>query len=120
MPTADRQKATVRVRIDFDALDPRILPDMGVQVSFLDAPAAADADAPPPRVRRLVPASAVVQREGTSVVFVLHDDAVERRAISAGRAIRDEVEIESGLDDGEQVVVAPPTELVDGARVKVH
>jgi len=119
VPTADRQKATVRVRIEFDALDPRILPDMGVQVTFLDAPSAtAAADAPPPRTRLLVPASAVVVRDGKSVVFVLRDDAVERRAVTVGRALRDEVEVQSGLDEGETVVVAPPAELADGTRVR--
>jgi RND family efflux transporter MFP subunit len=121
VPTADRQKATVRVRIEFDALDPRILPDMGVQVSFLEAPATpAAADGAAPRRRLLVPASAVVQRDGASVVFVVHDDAVERRAVSVGRAARDEVEVTAGLDEGATVVVAPPAELVDGARIKVR
>ena len=121
VPTADRQKATVRVRIEFDALDPRILPDMGVQVSFFEAPAArAAADATAPRRRLLVPASAVVQRDGSDVVFVVHDDAVERRAVSIGRAARDEVEVTGGLDEGESVVVAPPAELADGARIKVR
>jgi RND family efflux transporter MFP subunit len=121
VPTADRQKATVRVRIEFDALDARILPDMGVQTTFLEAPrAAAEAAAPAPRRRLLVPASAVVVRAGVSVVFVVHDGAVEERAIAAGRAARDEVEVESGLDEGETVVVAPSAELADGSRVKVR
>jgi RND family efflux transporter MFP subunit len=125
VPTADRQKATVRVRIEFDALDPRILPDMGVQVSFFEAPSTASAVAPaadsaPPRRRLLVPASAVVQRDGSDVVFVVHDDVVERRAVSVGRASRDEVEVTGGLDEGESVVVAPPAELADGARIKVR
>jgi RND family efflux transporter MFP subunit len=120
VPTADRQKATVRVRIKFEALDPRILPDMGVQVSFFDAPAAeaAASAADAPRTRLLVPASAVVQREGVTVVFVLHDETVERRAVTVGRALRDEVEVQAGLDEGDTVVVAPPPELADGTRVK--
>jgi RND family efflux transporter MFP subunit len=120
VPTADRQKATVRVRIEFDALDPRILPDMGVQVTFLEAPATPAAGAPAQRPRLLVPASAVVQRDGADVVFVVRDGEVERRAIGIGRAWRDEVEVTAGLDEGEQVVVSPPAELADGARIKVR
>ena len=122
VPTADRQKATVRVRIEFDALDPRILPDMGVQTTFHDAPQAVGGDAAPtpPRRRLLVPASAVVLRDDARLVFVLQGDVVERRAVTVGRALRDEVEVESGLDEGEMVVVAPSAELVDGARVKVR
>lgn len=121
VPTADRQKATVRVRVDFDALDPRILPDMGVQVSFFDAPQQADADpAAAPRTRLLVPVGALVQRDGASVVFVVHGGSVERRAVRAGRAVRDEVEVEAGLDEGDTVVVAPPEGLADGTRVVVE
>jgi RND family efflux transporter MFP subunit len=120
VPTADRQKATVRVRIEFDALDPRILPDMGVQVTFLDAPASTATDAAPAaRARLLVPASAVVKRDGIDVVFVVHDDTVERRAVTVGRALRDEVEVQAELDEGARVVIAPPAELVDGARIEL-
>jgi len=120
VPTADRQKATVRVRIEFDALDARILPDMGVQVSFLEAPSAREGTAPPARVRLLVPASALRAEANGSVLFVLRDGAVERRTVTAGRALRDEVEVIAGLDEGETVVVAPPAELADGSRVKVR
>ena len=122
VPTADRQKATVRVRIEFEALDPRILPDMGVQVSFFDAPNATAAAVPATaaRAKLLVPASAVVQRDGNSVVFVVHDDVVERRAVTVGRASRDEVEVQAGLDEGASVVMAPPPELTDGARIEIN
>ena len=74
IPSADRQKATVKVRIGFDQLDPRILPDMGVKVSFLrdeDAPAAAAAAAP----RMIVPKAAIRTADGRSVVFVVKEDA---------------------------------------------
>jgi multidrug efflux pump subunit AcrA (membrane-fusion protein) len=62
----------------------------------------------------------VVQRDGSDVVFVVHDGEVERRAVSVGRVSRDEVEVTGGLDEGESVVVAPPAELADGARIKVR
>jgi RND family efflux transporter MFP subunit len=117
VPTADRQKATVRVRIEFDALDPRILPDMGVQVSFLEAPRPAESAAGAPRPRLLVPADAVVERDGQAVAFVVVGDEVERRAVRVGRPIRGEVEVEAGLQEGERVVVAPPAELVDGGSI---
>jgi RND family efflux transporter MFP subunit len=117
VPSADRQKATVRVRIAFDQLDPRILPDMGVKVSFLERarepqPAAAA------RARILVPKAAVRSADGANIVWVVRDERVERRAVSVGTADGEQVEILSGLNAGERVVVEGPAELADGARVK--
>jgi RND family efflux transporter MFP subunit len=121
IPTADRQKATVRVRIGFDQLgDARILPDMGVKVSFLrDEPAAGtEAVAAAPRV--LVPKTAVRTANGRTIVFVLKDDRVERRAISVGQEAGDQVEILSGIAAGERVVIDGPATLKDGDKVKVQ
>jgi len=115
IPTADRQKATVKVRIGFQALDPRILPDMGVRVSFLEERTAAAAAAP----TAVVPRSAVVEEEGSSMVFVLREDRVERRTVGVGQARGDEVEIVAGLQGGELLVVHPPAGLGEGQRVKV-
>ena len=118
IPSADRQKATVKVRIGFDQLDPRILPDMGVKVSFLrDAPAPGQAVVAP---RALVPKTAVRTADGRSVVFVLKDDRVERRAISVGLENGDQVEVLSGVSAGERVVVEAPQTLKDGDKVKVQ
>jgi len=118
IPSADRQKATVKVRIGFDRLDPRILPDMGVKVSFLrDAPAPGQAAAVP---RALVPKTAVHTADGRSVVFVLKDDRVERRAVSVGLENGDTVEVISGVSAGERVVVEAPQTLKDGDKVKVQ
>jgi RND family efflux transporter MFP subunit len=115
VPTADRQKATVQVRIGFDALDPRILPDMGVKVSFLeDAPAV---DATAGRSRLVVPRTAVRRVEDRDVVYVLRGDHVERRAVTLGAAEGDLVEVRSGLTAGERVVIDAPEDLADGARV---
>ncbi len=132
VPSADRQKATVRVRIGFDPstgsgsprassrgekLDPRILPDMGIKVSFLgERPSAADAAAA--RARLLVPKTAVRTQEGASVVFVVRDGQVERRAVRVGGTDGDQVEIVSGVSAGERVVADGPPTLADGARVK--
>jgi RND family efflux transporter MFP subunit len=120
VPTADRQKATVRVRIAFDQLDPRILPDMGVKVSFLAEERPATDPAAPPRVKLLVPSAAVRTADGRSVVFVLKDDHVERRAISVGAAVGDQVEVLSGVSVGERIVADGPPTLKDGDKVKVQ
>ena len=120
VPTADRQKATVRVRIGFDQLDPRILPDMGVKVSFLAEERPATDPATPPRVKLLVPSTAVRTADGRSVVFVLKDDHVERRAISVGAAVGDQVEVLSGVSVGERIVAEGPPRLKDGDKVKVQ
>ena len=118
IPSADRQKATVKVRIGFDQLDPRILPDMGVKVSFLrDAPPAGQGASSLPRVS--VPKSALRSVDGRSIVFVLKDDRVERRAVSVGVENGDQVELISGVSAGERVVVDGPPTLKDGDKVKV-
>jgi HlyD family secretion protein len=119
IPAADRQKATVKVRIAFDKLDPRILPDMGVKVSFLREPeATSSAQAAAPRA--LVPKAAVRTVDGRTVVFVVRDDRAERRAITVGLENGDQVEVVSGVTAGERVVVDGPQTLKDGDKVKVQ
>ena len=98
IPAADRQRATVRVRIGFDALDPRILPDMGVKVAFL-APAPPAGAAPRPVL--LVPRAAVRGMAGAEHVFVVADNRVERRPVRPAPGAGDPVAIESGLAAGE-------------------
>ncbi|MCX6552445.1 MAG: efflux RND transporter periplasmic adaptor subunit [Acidobacteria bacterium] len=117
VPTADRQKATVLVRIGFDALDPRILPDMGVKVAFLGAPEAPTSAASP---RLSVPRPAVRTENGQTIVFVVVNDRVERRAVRVGDAKGDIVEIVTGLSVGERVVVDGPADLADGRKVDVR
>jgi RND family efflux transporter MFP subunit len=123
VPSADRQKATVRVRIGFETaskdkrLDPRILPDMGVKVSFLSE-RAPEADQAKPRARLLVPKAAVRSDAGASIVFVVRDDRAERRAVRVGAADGERVEVISGVNAGERVVIDGPASLADGARVK--
>jgi RND family efflux transporter MFP subunit len=117
VPSADRQKATVRVRIGFDELDPKILPDMGVKVSFLNEPAPPTADAAA-RPRILVPKAAVRSSDGASIVFVLAGERLERRAVKVGANDGDQVEIISGLNTGDRVVIDGPATLGDRMRAK--
>jgi len=116
IPTADRQKATVKVRISFDALDPRILPDMGVKVSFL-------AGEQPGRVAAavgvLVPKAALRPSDGNQVVFVVRDGALERRAVRVGDTRGENVEITAGLAAGDQVIISGPEGLRDRQKVRV-
>ena len=118
IPAADRQRATVLVRIAFDELgDPRILPDMGVNVAFLEAgppPEEAVADAAP---RLWIPAAALRGDGGARVVFVARGGMVERRAVTTGVEDGGDVEVLAGLSAGERVVVEGPVELADGDRV---
>ena len=120
IPSADRQKATVLVRIGFLELDPRILPDMGVKVTFLrdDAGAGESANSgAPARPVTLVPKAAIKTDGKQSYVFVVANDRVDRRAITTGGTDGDRVEVIAGLNAGERVVVSPPAELVAGALV---
>ena len=116
IPAADRQRATVLVRIAFDELgDPRILPDMGVNVAFLEPGRAAPAFAAAPRV--WMPASAVRREAEQAMVFVMQGDTVERRPVSLGVENGADVEVLAGVAPGARVVVAGPADLTAGARV---
>jgi RND family efflux transporter MFP subunit len=119
IPAADRQKATVLVRIGFDELDPRMLPDMGVKVTFL-RPAGAGADAAAVQPVTLAPRAAIRAEGGASVAFVLRGEAVERRAITTGGMDGDRVEVVAGLQPGDRVVLSPPEALTDGQLVVVR
>jgi multidrug efflux pump subunit AcrA (membrane-fusion protein) len=118
IPAADRQKATVLVRIGFDELDPRILPDMGVKVAFLEAP---PAEAPSRSVKLFVPRSALRSDGEQQVVFVVANGKVERRAVNVGPESgggRGGVEILAGLTAGERVVVEGPADLAHGDEIR--
>jgi RND family efflux transporter MFP subunit len=116
VPTADRTKATVKVRIAFDKLEPRILPDMGIKVRFLDDQPAPTANAAP-RIR--VPASAVQLDGGDAYVWVVNDGRVERRAVTVGPESEGSVEVRSGVRDGDQLVSPLVQGLEDGGKVKL-
>lgn len=117
VPAADRGKATVKVRVALDQKDPRIVPDMGVRVSFLEQAAPRQATQPPKGV--LVPAGAIAQRDGRDAVFVVSQDIAHQRAVEPAPQAYGEMRLlPSGVQAGETVVVSPPAELKDGARVK--
>ena len=113
IPTADRDRATVRVRIGFEELDPRILPDMGVKVSFRSAEAEPE-EAPE---GLLVDAAAVFQDTGRDLVYLVRDGRVQRRAVRLGDQRGSEVFVLSGLVEGDRVVVEGPEGIEDGAEV---
>ncbi len=113
IPTADRQKATVKVRIAFDALDPKILPDMGVKVAFLG-----EAEDAVPAGRALVPKTAVGEADGAAFVFLVEDGKARRREVRAGAEHGADREVLSGLAPGEKVV-ANAAGLAEGDRVAV-
>jgi RND family efflux transporter MFP subunit len=115
IPSADKSKATVKVRIALDTKDARIIPQMGVRVSFLEK-AAHDAK-PLPGV--LVPKSAVVQRAGKSVVFVVANGRAQQVAVTTGGEFSDMQQILSGVAAGAEVVKVPLDGLHDGEQVKV-
>jgi RND family efflux transporter MFP subunit len=118
IPTADRAKATVRVRIGLLEKDSRILPQMGVRVAFHgDAP---DTPAARPQSAVLVPSTAVQADGETGVVFVIREDVVERRAVRLGRREGDAWIVLSGLTAGARLAIGDFSQLVDGARVRIE
>jgi multidrug efflux pump subunit AcrA (membrane-fusion protein) len=117
IPTADRQKATVKVRIAFDQLDPRILPDMGVKVAFLAEEKKSQKARP--AAQALVPRDAVRYEAGKPFVFLLRQDHLERRAVRLGQVSGAGTEIVAGVMPGDEVVVKGPEGLRDGQRVAI-
>jgi HlyD family secretion protein len=116
VPTADRQKATVQVKVSILDRDRRILPEMGAKVVFLREAESGPVAAAPRRVT--VPAAAVVTAADGSKVWVFEDGRVAAREVEVGPARGDLVEIRKGLAGGESVVVDPPAGIKDGARVR--
>jgi RND family efflux transporter MFP subunit len=118
IPTADRSKGTVTVRIALDQKDSRVLPEMGVRVSFLAEPTeGADSK---PAVGVNVPANAVQASGETGVVFILRGDIVERRAVRLGASSGDNATVLSGLTAGDRLAIGDFTQLKDGAKVRVE
>jgi RND family efflux transporter MFP subunit len=130
IPTADRQKATVKVRISFTekdyirlfdpAKDPRILPDMGVKVTFLETAAKPGAKESKSPAVAMVPQKAVRQSDGSKYVFVVRGDALERRAVSTGETRGSDVEILAGVQPDMLVVINGPDTLRDGQTVQIE
>jgi RND family efflux transporter MFP subunit len=115
VPTVDRSKATVLVKIRFLSRDPRILPEMSAKVGFLDKPLALDDEGP----RIMVSGSAVVRSGTGAAVFVVKDERARRTSVRTGRTIGDMVEVLEGLKPGDVVVVNPPKGLRNGSKVTI-
>jgi HlyD family secretion protein len=114
IPTADRDKSTVKVRVGFDKLDPRILPEMSVKVAFQEVSTgslAVDHSV-------VLPKNALLNQDGHDVVFVLQNGRAERRAVTVSRTENDDAVLSAGVADGETVIVDAPPNLKDGMAVK--
>lgn len=113
IPTADRQRATVEVRVGFDEIDPRVLPDMGVKVAFQETGSQEQSQR-----SVMIPASAVRGDGDRQYVLIVNNGTIERRAISTAGERNGNVRVTAGLNGGEQLVVKGPANLADGDRVK--
>src|SRR5215471_7508624 len=123
IPTADRQKATVKVRVTFDKLDSKILPDMGVKVAFLDQESEAQRNAEKskgPQALAFIPKGAVRTQGDSSFVFLVRDGKVERRAVKLGMDHGTDVAVLAGVQPGAAVVVKGPEDLRDGQKIETH
>ena len=116
IPTADRQKATVEVRIAFDKLDPRILPDMGVKVTFLGEEAKQAEKAP---AGFMIPQESIRDDGGQKIVFIVKDNHLERHAVKLGNPQGSQAQVLAGVSSGDRVVVRGPANLKDGETVEV-
>ena len=119
VPAADRGKATVKVRVAMEKKDARIVPDMGVRVSFLEAAKPAVAEQAPKGV--LVPAKAIVKRDGSDSVFIVTNGTAHRQTVQpATQAFGDMRLVPASVNAGDSVVVSPPDDLRDGSNVSVQ
>jgi len=116
VPTADRTKASVMVKVKFQQLDPRVLPEMSAKVAFLERALSSDEREP----RLAVPAAAVVERQGGKVVFVVEEGAAKAVAVEVGGKINDFLELNTGPKPGARVVINPPAALKSGGSVSVR
>lgn len=116
VPTADRARATVMVKIGFTNLDNKVLPEMSARVTFLPARKETDEEFTPVMV---VKHAAITSRDNQSVVFVADDEYARRRPVTIGRRMGDVTEIISGLTVGQKVILSPPGGLRDGDKVEI-
>jgi HlyD family secretion protein len=121
IPTADRQKSTVKVRVGFDKLDARILPEMSVKVAFRETAVAgsANGDAATTGSRNIIiPRTALFDENGRDIIYVVRENKAERRAVSVASRGADEIVLSAGASAGERVLTERPHGLADGAAVK--
>ena len=113
IPTADRQKATIRVRVAFEQLEPRILPEMGVKVTFLEM--AQEGERP---LKIAIPKAALRQDDDQAFIWIVRDGRLEKRPVTVEQGSRGELLVQSGLAAGERIVVDGPADLAVGQRVR--
>jgi RND family efflux transporter MFP subunit len=114
VPTVDRAKATVMTKVKFDAIDPRILPEMSAKVSFLSQDVTAEQQKP----MVAVATDAVAQRDGRAVVFVIKDGVATAVPVAPGKKVGDLTGIAGDVRSGDKVVLKPAENLASGALVK--
>jgi RND family efflux transporter MFP subunit len=114
IPTADRSKATVMVKVRFLDIDPRVLPEMSAKVAFLSRPVGSGEETP----RTTINPAAVVSRDGKSIAFVIKGNRVEEQAITTGEKLGDLLVVTGGVTAGDRVVLNPSKGLKNGSRVK--
>ena len=119
IPSADRQKATVKVRISFDKLYDKILPDMGVKVAFLEDEAPKKKDPNAVVAKAIIPLSAVHKEGDSQYVLLVKNEAVERRGVTLGTERGTDVDVLAGVSPGDSLVVKGPETLKDGQGVEI-
>src|SRR5215475_1847748 len=119
IPSADRQKATVKVRITINRLDDKVLPDMGVKVAFLEDEAPKKKDPNAVVAKAVIPQSAVRKEGGSDYVLVVKNDVVERRGVTLGNSRGTDVDVIAGVNPGDTLVVKGPETLKDGQGVEI-
>ena len=116
VPTADRNKASIMVKVRFLEKDERILPEMSAKVAFLSRTVKPDEEKP----RTAVPSGAVVNREGKKVVYLVHDGRISLVSVKTREQLGDMIEVTEGVKPGDKLVMNPSGKLKEGSRVKVN
>jgi len=119
IPSADRQKATVKVRITINRLDDKVLPDMGVKVAFLEDEAPKKKDPNAIVAKAVIPQSAVRKEGNSDYVLIVKNDVLERRGVTLGNSRGTDVDVIAGVNPGDTLVVKGPETLKDGQGVEI-
>ena len=117
IPTADRAKGTVQVKIRFDDIDNRVLPEMGAKVNFLKINTVVNEIESKPKL--LIPQTAIQTKNGKKTVFVVKDNAAQETAVSTGTVLGEYVEITNGLMNGDVIILAPSDNIQQGSKVQI-
>ncbi len=116
VPTADRQKGSVKVKVEILNRDERILPEMSCRVSFQDPKTLAEIDE---KLKVMIPVSSIVENEGAKGVLIVKDNAVRFKPVKTGSAVGSQLEVTEGLSGGEELVIEAATlNLKNGQKIK--